>query len=207
MVGIVCAVPDFLIDGPSDAEWTYAFAHGAGGPMRTPFMSTIARGLGAEGIRVVRFEFPYMAARKRVPDQEPVLLESWRQVVTDLGNPKHLVIGGKSLGGRIATIIADQMQVAGVLCYGYPFHPPGNASRLRTAHLKTLRTPALIVQGTRDAFGNAEEVPAYGLSPSIRLDWIPEGDHSLKPPARSGLTERENLETAVRSGVTFITSL
>jgi predicted alpha/beta-hydrolase family hydrolase len=196
---------DFLIDGPTDATWTYVFAHGAGGPMRAPFMSAIARGLAASGIRVVRFEFPYMAAKRRVPDREPVLLASWRQVVDELGDPRRMVIGGKSLGGRIATMVADERKVAGLLCFGYPFHPPGNPTRLRTAHLKTLATPACIVQGTRDPFGNDSEVPTYGLPPSIRIEWIPGGDHSLK--SRGAGAERENMERAVAAGVTFITSL
>ncbi len=197
---------DFLIDGPADAPWTYAFAHGAGGPMVSGFLNTIARGIAARGIRVVRFEFPYMAARRRRPDPEKVILDSWRSVVRELGHLERLVIGGKSFGGRMASMIADEMKVAGLLCYGYPFHPPGQPAKLRTAHLKTLATPATIVQGTRDSFGSREEVESYELSKSITIQWIPEGDHSLRPPARSGITERENLERAVSDGVRFITS-
>lgn len=174
--------------------------------MKTAFMSTIARGLAEHGFRVVRFEFPYMAARRRRPDSQNVLLDTWREVVGMLGNPARLVIGGKSLGGRMASMVAGQLRVAGLLCYGYPFHPPGQPDRLRTEHLKTLATPALIVQGTRDPFGNREEVESYELSARIRLAWIPDGDHSFKPRASSGVNEGENLRLAMDHGVSFLTS-
>jgi len=187
----------FLIDGPDDARRTYVFAHGAGGGMASAFMATIARGIAAAGIRVVRFEFPYMAEKRKRPDPQNVLLDAFRSVVSELGSPKRLVIGGKSMGGRIASMVADELQVAGLLCYGYPFHPPGQAQKLRTAHLKDLRTRALIVQGTRDAFGNATDVETYDLSPAISIEWIEGGDHSLKG----------GLPRAVDLGVKFITSV
>jgi predicted alpha/beta-hydrolase family hydrolase len=172
---------NFLIDGQNDATHTLVLAHGAGGAMDTPWMNTVARGIAEQGIRVVRFEFPYMAARRTggkrgAPDRQPVLLQTWRDVVGELGN--GVIIGGKSMGGRMATMVADELRVRGVVCLGYPFHPPGQPEKLRTAHLETLRTPALIVQGTRDPFGTAEEVPKYRLSPTIRIEWLP-GQHSL----------------------------
>jgi predicted alpha/beta-hydrolase family hydrolase len=199
------ALPEFLDDGPDGAALAFAFAHGAGGPMRSPFMSEVARGIAGAGIRVVRFEFPYMAARRRRPDPQNVLLDTWRDVVGALGPPSRLVLGGKSMGGRMASMIADETGVAGLLCFGYPFHPPGRPDRLRTEHLKTLATPAMIVQGTRDPFGGREEVESYGLSRSIRVVWIEGGDHSFKPPARSGRTARENLAEAIAAGVSFLT--
>jgi len=205
-------VRDFLIDGPPDARHTLVFAHGAGGPMDGAAMNRVAHGFAAAQIRVVRFEFPYMAARRRgerrgSPDRQPVLLDCWRDVVSELGGGSRLVLGGKSLGGRMATMIADEVGARGVLCFGYPFHPPGQPAKLRTAHLETLRTPLLIVQGSRDPFGSEEEVGTYALSQSIRVEWIPGGDHSFKPRAGSSLTERENLETAIAAGVRFVTSL
>lgn len=200
---------DYLIDGLSDAAHTFAFAHGAGGAMDTPFMNTVARGLAARGIRVVRFEFPYMQARRTggkrgAPDREPVLTATWRSVIADLGPPGRLFIGGKSLGGRMASLVADEAGVAGLICFGYPFHPPGNPEKLRTAHLAGLRTPALIVQGTRDPFGTREEVESYSLSSSIRIEWLPDGDHSFKPRASSGATEKGNLEQAIDRAAQFI---
>jgi predicted alpha/beta-hydrolase family hydrolase len=107
----------------------------------------------------------------------------------------------------MATMIADEVGARGVLCFGYPFHPPGQPAKLRTAHLETLRTPLLIVQGTRDPFGSEEEVGSYTLSPSIRIEWIAGGDHSFKPRAGSSVTESENLETAITAGVRFVTSV
>jgi uncharacterized protein len=199
----------FLIDGPEDAAITYAFAHGAGGAMDTPFMATVARSLGARGIRVVRFEFPYMAARRTggkrgAPDRQPVLLATWREVVEKLGNRERLFIGGKSMGGRMATMVADELSVRGLVCFGYPFHPPGQPAKVRTAHLETLATPMLVLQGERDPFGNREDVAAYHLSPSIRIEWLPDGDHSLKPRASSGVSEKENLARAIAAAEAFM---
>jgi dienelactone hydrolase len=111
--------------------------------------------------------------------------------------PAKVVVGGKSMGGRIASMVADELGVRGLICLGYPFHPPGRPEQLRTAHLTSLRTPALIIQGTRDQFGTEAEVSAYELSKSIRIEWMKDGDHSFKPRAGSGTTERQNLERAV----------
>jgi uncharacterized protein len=203
----------FIVDGPgNDASITLILAHGAGAPMDSPFMNTIAEAIAATGVRVARFEFPYMAERRRsgkrhAPDREPVLMQSWRAAIERLGQPGSFVIGGKSLGGRIASMIADQVGAAGLICLGYPFHPPGNPSRLRTGHLEALRTPSLFLQGTRDPFGRQEEVAHYHLSPAIRLTWIEDGDHSLKPRASSGRTEAQNLSDAIAHACSFIAGL
>ncbi|MGZ4810812.1 MAG: alpha/beta fold hydrolase, partial [Thermoanaerobaculia bacterium] len=166
-----------LIDGGANAEWTFVFAHGAGGAMDTPFMNTVARGLASKGIRVARFEFPYMAARREgtrrgAPDREPVLLASWREAIELAGGPKRVAIGGKSLGGRMASMVADEQRVRALVCFGYPFHPPGQPGRLRTKHLATLATPSLVIQGQRDPFGTPDDVAGYSLSPSIRIEWM-----------------------------------
>ncbi|MGA8809106.1 MAG: alpha/beta fold hydrolase [Thermoanaerobaculia bacterium] len=201
----------FLTDGPDAAAQVYVFAHGAGGAMDTPFMSTVARELGERGIRVVRFEFPYMAARRTggkrgAPDREPVLLNTWREVVAQLGGGPRLFIGGKSMGGRMATLVADELKVRGAVVFGYPFHPPGQPNKLRTAHLETLTTPMLVLQGERDPFGTRDNVTGYHLSPQIRVEWIPDGDHSLKPRAKSGTTERDNLLHAIDAAAKFMSS-
>jgi predicted alpha/beta-hydrolase family hydrolase len=203
---------DLLIDGPRDSALTVVLAHGAGAPMDSPFMDTVAEGLAREGIRVVRFEFPYMKARRTggkrgAPDREPALIEAWREVIARLGGGARLVIGGKSLGGRIASMVADEAGVCGLVCLGYPFHPPGQPARLRVKHLETLRTPALIVQGTRDTFGRREEVEQYKLSRQIRIAWVEDGDHSLTPRARSGRTEAQNLAAAVAVVSDFVKGL
>ena len=199
---------DLILEGPDDAAHTIALAHGAGAPMDSPFMNRVSAGLSARGFRVVRFEFPYMAARRSggkrgAPDREPVLRARWKEIVERLGGGSRVVVGGKSMGGRIASMIADEVDARGLLCLGYPFHPPGNPAKLRTAHLADLRTPALFVQGTRDAFGTREDVAGYRLSPSIRVHWIEAGDHSFKPPARSGRTEAENVEEAIAASAEF----
>jgi predicted alpha/beta-hydrolase family hydrolase len=206
------AQTDYLVDGPESAAATIALGHGAGAPMDSPFMNRVAAGLAARGFRVVRFEFPYMAKRREggkrgAPDRPPVLLERWKDVVASLGGGGSLVVGGKSLGGRIASMIADEVGARGLVCFGYPFHPPGDASRLRTAHLETLATPALILQGTRDAFGNREDVAGYRLSPAIRVHWLEGGDHSFKPRVGSGRTEKQNLEEAIGAAAEFIGGL
>jgi predicted alpha/beta-hydrolase family hydrolase len=201
----------FLTDGPDAADQVYVFAHGAGGAMDTPFMSTVAHELGQRGIRVVRFEFPYMAARRSggkrgAPDREVMLLSTWRDVVGQLGGGPALFIGGKSMGGRMATLVADELQVRGAVIFGYPFHPPGQPTKLRTAHLESMNTPMLVLQGERDPFGTRDDVAGYQLSPQIRMEWIPDGDHSLKPRAKSGTTERENLLHAIEAAAAFMSS-
>jgi uncharacterized protein len=200
---------DLICDGPQGAAITLVLAHGAGAPMDSPFMNRIAAGVAESGIRVARFEFPYMSARRRTgkraaPDREPTLRATWFDVIQELGGAQHLVIGGKSMGGRIASMIADEAGVRGLVCLGYPFHAPGRPQRLRVEHLRNLRTPTLIVQGTRDTLGNREEVENYTLSSKIRIVWIEEGDHSFKPPKRSTRTEPQNLDQAISQVTEFI---
>jgi predicted alpha/beta-hydrolase family hydrolase len=204
---------EFLFNGAESAALTLVIAHGAGGPMDSPFMQAVAEGIAREaGVRVARFEFPYMRRRRETgkggaPDPGPALMQSWRLAIEKLGGGARLVIGGKSLGGRIASMIADETGVRGLVCLGYPFHPPGKPDQTRTRHLEQLRTPALILQGTRDAFGKPEEVAKYQLSRAIRVEWLEDGDHSFKPRARSGRTEADNLNAAIAHIAEFIRAL
>ena len=203
--------PDLIVDGPAEAALTVALAHGAGAPMDSPFMTEVAQGVAAHGVRVARFEFPYMAARRvdgrrRPPNPQARLLEIWRTVIAALG-PANLVIGGKSMGGRMASMIADETRVRGLICLGYPFHPPGRPDKLRTAHLESLATPTLIVQGTRDPFGIRAEVERYALSPAIRVAWIEDGDHDLKPRKASGRTTEQNCQAAIAAMIEFLHGL
>ncbi len=179
--------------------------------MDHPFMEYFAIGLAARGIRVARFEFPYMAARRtggtrKPPDREPTLRACWLKVIEKLG-ADGLVIGGKSMGGRIASLIADEANVAGLVCLGYPFHPVGKPERLRVDHLRSLRTPTLILQGERDAFGNRDEVKGYRLPRRTRLHWLTDGDHSLNPRKASGRTEEDNWREAVEVIADFLRGL
>lgn len=202
-------LPEFLIDGPARGA-PVALAHGAGAPMDSAFMAAFADGLAAAGLRVVRFEFPYMAGRrtggKRPPDRQPVLLDTWRAVIGHFGAGK-LVIGGKSMGGRMASLVADEMGVRGLVCLGYPFYAPGKPDRPRVEHLEALRTPTLICQGERDPMGDRDAVAGYKLSKNIRLHWLADGDHGFKPRKASGRTEAQNWAEAIAAVAHFVKRL
>jgi predicted alpha/beta-hydrolase family hydrolase len=195
----------FLIDGPDRAKHTILLAHGAGGPMDSPAMTAAANTLAASGFRVARFEFEYMARRRssagrKPPPRAETLCPEYLAAIDALGAKRPLIIGGKSMGGRIASMIADDLHAAGrivgLLCLGYPFHPIGKPEQLRTAHLAKMKTPALIVQGTRDPFGSREEVATYALSKTIEILWLEDGDHDLKPRKRiSGFSAADHLRT------------
>jgi len=202
-----------LFDGARKRSHTLILAHGAGAPMDSPFMATCAEGLAKAGLCVGRFEFPYMQRRraegtKRPPDRAPKLLEAWAEVIDAVrsGMPKggKLIIGGKSMGGRIASMVADEQAVDGLVCLGYPFHPPGKPEKTRTDHLVALKTPSLIVQGTRDTLGGLEAVQGYTLSKSICLHWLEDGDHSFKPRKKSGRTEEQNLSEGISEVAGFV---
>ncbi len=196
-----------IVDGPANAPVTFVFAHGAGAGMESDFMAAFATGLAKSGLRVVRFEFPFMAERRktgtrRPPDREPILRETWHQVICSL-DAGTLLLGGKSMGGRIASLIADEVQPAGLVCLGYPFHPTGKPQQLRTAHLETIQTPTLIVQGERDVLGNLDEVRSYPLSKHVAVHWLPDGDHSFKPRKKSGRTQHENWDEGIQAVIEF----
>lgn len=194
-----------IIDGPESATWTLVLAHGAGAPVDSPLLTAIAHGLAARDVRVVRFEFPYMQSRReghprRPPDHADVLLESWRErVQTESGRSRHLAIGGHSMGGRYATMLAADApasHVSALVAIGYPFQPPrGGEPRIR--HLAGLTAPLLIVQGTRDPFGSPDAVNGWMRGGSAELAWIPDGDHSLVPRRSSGRTREQNYGDAV----------
>lgn len=175
-----------IVDGPDSAPATLILAHGAGAGMDTEFMNAFAEGLADHGFRVVRFEFPYMAERRqtgkrRPPDREPVLRQTWLDVIA-LVKAETLFIGGKSLGSRIASLIADGAGVGGLICLGYPFHPIGKPDQLRVEHLRTIKTSTLILRGERGPFGNTEEVRDYELSRQIRVHWLPDGALAIPNP-------------------------
>jgi predicted alpha/beta-hydrolase family hydrolase len=203
----------FLIDGPARAKHTILLAHGAGGPMDTPTMTGAAQALAEAGFRVARFEFEYMAARRSAAGRKPPpradkLGPEYIAAIDALKAKGPLVIGGKSMGGRIASMIADDLHAAGrivgLLCLGYPFHPPGKPEQLRTAHLTGMKTPALIAQGTRDPFGARQEVSTYALSKTIEILWLEDGDHDLKPrKSVSGFSAADHLKTAAHAAAAW----
>ncbi len=201
-----------LWDRPKGAsQATLILAHGAGAPMDSDFMNRMAEKLAARGLMVVRFEFDYMAARrqdgkKRPPNPQAKLLDCWRAVYTAVRHQVTgpLAIGGKSMGGRMASLLADELQADGLVCLGYPFHAIGKADKPRTAHLADLKTPTLIVQGERDAMGDRHTVAGYQLSAAIELCWLTAGDHDLKPLKVSGYSHEQHLESAADAVAGFL---
>jgi uncharacterized protein len=187
---------------------TIILAHGAGAGMDSAFMREMAEALAAGSVRVVRFEFPYMQESRQThsrgrPDPPKVLESTWLGVIEQVGKPDNLVIGGKSMGGRIASMVADRAGVKGLVCLGYPFHPAGRPETLRVAHLEKLATRTLILQGTRDTLGSREEIAGYTLSDSIAVHYLEDGDHSFKPRKSSGRTNAQNFREAVEAIIAF----
>ena len=206
----------FRTQGPNVAKVHLLLAHGAGAPMTSPFLEKISGLLAERGLQVSRFEFGYMAARReggkrRPPPRAELLLPEYASAVEELRPSmppgQKLAIGGKSMGGRVASLAADALfaekRISGLVCLGYPFHPPGKPDALRTAHLETLRCPCLIVQGERDPFGSRAEVEALRLPPAIRFCWIGDGDHDFGPRGGSGFTRSGNLAAAADAVAAF----
>ncbi|WP_086970724.1 alpha/beta fold hydrolase [Vibrio coralliirubri] len=196
-----------IIDGEENPI-TFIFAHGAGAGMDHEFMQSVAKGLAFKGIRVIRFNFPYMIKRaedgkRRPPDRAPKLLEAYQEIIEQVDADK-LVIGGKSMGGRMASHLSEVDKVAAMACLGFPFHPPGKPEKYKGEHLAELAKPCLILQGERDTFGKREEFADFDLSDSIRVEFIPDGDHSFKPRKSSGYTEQQNIALTVEKLSAFI---
>ncbi len=196
-----------IIDGENNPI-TFVFAHGAGAGMDHEFMQSVAKGLAFKGIRVIRFNFPYMIKRaedgkRRPPDRAPKLLEAYQDIIKQCDADK-LVIGGKSMGGRMASHLSEVDKVAAMACLGFPFHPPGKPEKYKGEHLAELQKPCLILQGERDTFGKREEFADFDLSDSIRVEFIPDGDHSFKPRKSSGYTEQQNIALTVEKLSAFI---
>ncbi len=186
--------------------------------MNSTFMNKVAQEISTQiklegGFSVVRFNFPYMdsiikSGTKRPPDRADKLIESYTKIVTrQIEDGAHsLFIGGKSMGGRIASMLCDsEPLIKGLVCLGYPFHPPAKPEKLRTEHLYKLQTPCLICQGERDIFGDRAEVSGYKLPDTFKIRWITDGDHSFLPRKKSTATEAENIRQASTEVVKFIT--
>lgn len=208
----------FLTTGPdSDVAATLLLAHGAGAAMDSRFMNEIADLLAERRIEVIRFEFPYMVSRRMTGKRKPApkaetLKDFYLAAVDEVADLARgpLSIGGKSMGGRVASLVADAAfasgKIAALVCLGYPFHPPGTPEATRTAHLEALRCPALVVQGERDPFGTRAEVETYRLSPRIETAWIGDGDHDFGPRGTSGFTRKGNLIAAADVVAAFLTA-
>ncbi|GAM60575.1 hydrolase of the alpha/beta-hydrolase fold [Vibrio ishigakensis] len=171
----------------------FIFAHGAGAGMESEFMQTITEKLTQHGVSVYLFDFPYMQktkelGKRRPPDKMDKLEQAFLSEISQLDASIPLFIGGKSMGGRVASMILEKTEAQGCMCLGYPFHPPGKPEKLRTEHLLELKKPLLVVQGEKDTFGKRDEVEGYPLSESIKVVYLQDGDHSFKPPKRSDAT-------------------
>ena len=193
------------------ARATLILAHGAGAPMDSAWMADMAGRLAVRGVNVLRFEFPYMAQRRldggrRPPNPAPKLLECWREVYAlvrrHVAGP--LAIGGKSMGGRMASLLADELGADALVCLGYPFYPVGKPQKPRVEHLAGLKTRTLIIQGERDGLGHREAVQGYDLSPSIELMWLAAADHDLKPLKVSGFSHEQHLAAAAQRIAAFL---
>lgn len=193
---------------------TLILAHGAGAPMDSAFMDDMAARLAGRGINVLRFEFPYMAqrridGRKRPPSPQAQLLDCWRQVYAQVRPcvAGRLAIGGKSMGGRMASLLADELEADALVCLGYPFYAVGKPEKPRIEHLAVLKTPTLIVQGEWDPMGNRQTVSGYELSAAIEVLWLASGNHDLKPLKASGFNHGQHLETATDRIVGLLNTL
>ena len=210
---------NLIWDGSPQAKWTLILAHGAGASMHSEYMQYFAAQLGHQGIQVGRFNFPYMVTaietqRRRPPDRAPKLLAAWQEIIERVrerlaakGSDQRLAIGGKSMGGRIASMSTDHEGVDALVCLGYPFHPPAKKDKLRIEHLPDIKVPTMILQGERDTFGTRTEVRGYRLPRKIKMRWLTDGDHSFKPRKRSGVTQTENWDTAIESIIGFLGDL
>lgn len=193
----------------SHSKVVLILAHGAGAPADSPFMEELSAALEREGIGTIRFEFPYMQKRrqdgkKRPPDREPVLLEYFSGVIdrvrAELGSGSLILVGGKSMGGRMASILASRRDdIDGVICFGYPFHPPGKLDRWRTAHFRDLNCPILVLQGTRDPFGKPDELEDHQQElEAIDLRWLEGGNHDFQTLKSQPQTQSELIAQAAR---------
>ena len=207
---------EWLRTGPDHAAARLVLAHGAGAGMESRFLTALADLLGARGLATWRFEFAYMAARRRGGPRRPPpradrLTGEFAEAVGAAAGPTPLLIGGKSMGGRVASLAADELfrarAIQGLVAIGYPFHPPGRPGELRTAHLAALACPTLIVQGERDPFGSRPEVEALDLPAAIRIHWMADGDHDLAPRRARQRAPQAHLVEAADAIAQFALSL
>jgi predicted alpha/beta-hydrolase family hydrolase len=189
---------------------TVLFAHGAGAGLDSDFMVEVAEHIASLGVNVARFDFDYMQvakaqSKRRPPDKAPKLLACFQEHIALIEDDLPLFLAGKSMGGRMATVLAtEKLAIKGVIALGYPFHPPGKPDKLRTEHLDALAVPCLIIQGERDTFGTKQEVATFGLPDTLQFTWLGDGDHSFKPRKSSGFTEAGHRLSAAKALVAFI---
>ena len=200
-----------LVNSAQKPIATFVFAHGAGAGQNSEFMQFMAEGLCKHSINVVRFNFAYMQlaeelGKRRPPERADKLLAHFKTVLGEVEGSLPIFIGGKSMGGRMASMVLQESNALGCICMGYPFHPPGKPEKLRTAHLETINKPILIIQGERDTFGTSEEIATYELSEQVQLSYLTDGDHSFKPRKASGYTHDGHLNQVIAQTAEFVKS-
>jgi uncharacterized protein len=209
------ALTDFTYQGPKrGVDRAVLLAHGAGADMNAATLTTVADALAAAKIPSLRFNFPYRAAGRRAPDRAPVLEAAVREAADELARltklpPERLVLGGRSMGGRICSMVAADTGALGLVLLGYPLHPPGKPTQLRVEHFARLRMPALFVSGTRDAFGTPAELKreTKKVKGPVSFHWVESGDHGFKPLKASGLSVAGVLDDVATEVVDFVTRL
>lgn len=200
-----------LVNTPQKPIATFVFAHGAGAGQNSDFMQLVAEGLAKQNINVVRFNFAYMQlaedlGKRRPPERADKLLAHFNTVLSEVEGSLPIFIGGKSMGGRMASMLLQQSTALGCICMGYPFHPPDKPEKLRTEHLLEIKKPVLILQGERDTFGTREDIGSYKLSPQVQVSYLKDGDHGFKPRKASGFTLDGHINLAITRTAEFIKS-
>jgi len=200
-----------LINTAQNPIATFVFAHGAGAGQNSEFMQLMAEGIARHNINVLRFNFAYMQlaqelGKRRPPDRAEKLLVHFNAVLSEIDDELPLFIGGKSMGGRMASMLLEESTALGCICMGYPFHPPGIPEKLRTEHLIAINKPVLILQGERDTFGTREEISDFDLSRQVKVSYLVDGDHSFKPRKASGFTLDAHLNLVISQTAEFIKS-
>lgn len=190
-----------------DAAWTFIYAPGAGSNVHDPFGAYVCDALAALGVTAIRFQFPYMEARRRAPDRPPVLLATWRAIIDAFGGSgARLCAGGRSMGGRIASMaIADGARADALALFAYPLHPPGRSAQRRIEHLPSIRCRTLFVSGTNDAFASPGEITeAAKLVPRARVHLLDAADHGFAAPKASGRTRDDVYAEATGALIRFL---
>ena len=199
------AVPDIgtvsaLQTDAARGRWTFVYAPGAGSNLNDPFGAYLSRELPARGVTVVRFQFPYMEAGRSGPDRPPVLEATWRAVIEAVRGPRrNVVVGGRSMGSRIASqVVVQGTKVDALALFAYPLHPPGKPEQLRIEHLPKLKLPALFVSGTRDAFGSPDEIKAAAKKVrGSQVHFLEGADHGFAVKKSTGRTKDDVFAEAV----------
>ena len=198
-----------LINTAHNPIANFVFAHGAGAGQNSDFMQLIAEALAKQNVNVIRFNFIYMQlahdlGKRRPPDRADKLLAHFNSVLSEIDSLYPVFIGGKSMGGRMASMLLEESDALGCICMGYPFHPPSKPEKLRTEHLLSINKPILILQGERDTFGKRDEIETYKLSERVQVNYLPDGDHSFKPRKASGYSLEDNINQVIEHTATFI---